>query len=59
MRYMHKFLVEAASNVASVSFNAYERGLLKEKEAKEYASKNMMLNIQAIFGATINSIESH
>lgn len=43
------FLVEAVSNVVSISFNYLNEGKLAEKEAMEYAAKNIMLNIQNIF----------
>ena len=59
MTRMHGFLVEAISNVVSVSFDFYANGKLKEGEAKEYASKNTMLNIQSIFGTTIRAIEKN
>lgn len=44
-----KFLVEASSNVVSVAFKLLSEEKMEEKEAKEYAAKNIMLNVQAIF----------
>jgi hypothetical protein len=41
--------LEAASNVVSASFKFVCKGELSENEAKEYAAKNLMVNIQAIF----------
>lgn len=46
---MHKFLVEAVSNVASAAFKFLNREELTETEAKEYASKNVLLNVNSFF----------
>ena len=56
---IHDFLVEAVSNVVSVSFNFLCKAELEEKEAMEYASKNMMLNVHSIFRKTMQAIESN
>jgi CII-binding regulator of phage lambda lysogenization HflD len=50
-------LVEAASNVISIAFNFLTEDKLKDLEAKDYASKNMMINMQSIYRETINAIQ--
>lgn len=51
--------MEAGSNVVSISFKLLNEGSLEEKEAKEYAAKNIMLNVQAVFDETIKAFESN
>jgi len=41
--------VDVVENVISVSFNLLIEGKLKEKESKDYASKNLLLNIHSLF----------
>jgi hypothetical protein len=55
--HIHSFLVETASNVISVAFRFLCEGQLEELEAKEYASKNLMLNVHAIFRQAVRAIE--
>jgi hypothetical protein len=50
------FLVEAANNIASVAFNFLCEEKLKASEAKDYASKNLMLNMRSIYAETIKAI---
>jgi hypothetical protein len=52
------FLVEAVSNVTSAAFKFMCRGELESKEAKEYAAKNIMLNVRSIFRHTIQALEA-
>lgn len=52
-----KFLVESASNVASAAFKFLCKGDLTAREAKEFASKNIMLNINSIMKETILGIK--
>lgn len=59
---LHKirtFLTEATSNVASVAFKFLCQGDLIEKEAKDYAAKNMLLNINSIFLKTVTALENN
>ena len=49
-------MVESISNVLSVGFKFLQEGGLDGKEAKEFTSKNMMLNIHAIFRHTIAAL---
>ena len=46
---VHKFLVEAVSNVASAAFKFLNQKELTENEVKEYAAKNILLNINSVF----------
>lgn len=52
-----KFLVESSSNVASVAFKILCEGKFTAQEAKEYAAKNILLNINAIFRETVKEIQ--
>jgi fumarylacetoacetate (FAA) hydrolase family protein len=54
-----KFLVEAISNVVSIAFKFMRNGDLENKEAKEYASKNIMLNVQSIFQKIIEALRNN
>ena len=49
--------MEAISNVASVGFRYLCKGDLEESEAKEFASKNSILNLKALVRETMRSIE--
>ena len=53
------FLAEAIGNVVSAGFKFLCKSDLEENEAKEFASKNIMLNINSIFKQTVNAIKSH
>jgi hypothetical protein len=53
------FLIEAVSNVISIAFKFLCKGELEGREAKEYASKNIMLNMQVIFRSTIEVLNQH
>jgi hypothetical protein len=59
IRKIKKFLVEAISNVVSVAFKFMCRGELESKEAKEYASKNIMLNVHSIYRQTFKALEGN
>jgi hypothetical protein len=59
LKHIHHFLVEAISNVISVSFKFLSEGKLEDKEANEYASKNMMLNIHQIYRQTIRALSQN
>jgi hypothetical protein len=50
---LKKFLVETASNIVSTAFKHLCKGELEEKEAKEYAVKNIMLNIHSAYQRTV------
>jgi hypothetical protein len=52
------FLVEAVSNVTSVAFKFMCKGELESKEAKEYAAKNIMVNVRSVFRHTIQALET-
>jgi hypothetical protein len=49
-------LVEASNNIISAAFNFLLEGKLKESEAKDYASKNLILNMRSIFVETIKGL---
>ena len=51
-----QFLAEALGNVISAGFNFLNKKDLEENEAKEFASKNTMLNIHSIYKQTIKAI---
>jgi len=51
-------LVETSNNIASAAFNFFYEGKLKESEAKDYASKNLMLNVRSIFAETMKGISA-
>ena len=52
------FLVESSSNIISAAFKFLCDGDLTEWEAKEYASKNILLNLNSILKATFKGISS-
>jgi hypothetical protein len=54
---MKSYLVEVVSNIASAAFKFLCELKLNDHEVKDYASKNMMLNLQSIFKHSIQSIE--
>jgi hypothetical protein len=58
LKMIKKFLVEASSNVVSVAFKFLSEGRLDNSEAKEYASKNILLNMQSIFRQLMRAIEA-
>jgi hypothetical protein len=47
------------SNVISIAFKFMCKGELEDREAKEYAAKNIMLNVQSIFRRTIEVLKQH
>jgi hypothetical protein len=59
LKEIKKFLREAVSNIVSIAFKNLNEGKLDDKEAMEYAAKNIMLNIQSIFRQTVRTIEGH
>ena len=53
---MKEFLSEAVGNIVSIAFKFRCKTDLEDAEAKEMASKNIMLNIYSIFRETIKAI---
>ena len=53
---MHHFLAEALGNVVSAGFRYLCRTELEENEAKDMASKNVMINIYSIHRHVIQAI---
>jgi hypothetical protein len=51
--------VEAASNVVSTAFRLLCRGELEEKETKEYAVKNIMINLHSVYERTVQAVSHH
>ncbi len=51
--------MEAASNVVSAAFKFLCKGELTEEEAKEYASKNLMLNLHSVFSEVATTIQNN
>ena len=51
--------MESTSNVTSVAFKFICEEKFTDNEAKEYAAKNIMLNIHSVFTKTIQAIENH
>lgn len=45
--------------MTSVAFKFLCEGSLSESEAKEYAAKNILLNINSVFNKTVTAIENH
>lgn len=45
---INKFLVESVSNITSISFDFFRSKRLEENEAKDFAAKNILLNIHNI-----------
>ena len=43
----------------SIAFKFLCKGDFEKNEAKDYAAKNIMLNIHSIFRQTLNSLEQH
>ena len=56
---MKKFLAEAVANVVSAGFKALCKGELEEKEAKLFAARNIMANLNAIFREVIQGLLSN
>jgi hypothetical protein len=52
-------LVETASNVVSAAFRFLCKGELTEQEAKEYAAKNLMLNLHSVFSEVAATIKNN
>ena len=53
------FLKESVSNIISIAFRLLCEGKLEERTAKEYASKNIVVNLHAVFRETYKRISSH
>jgi hypothetical protein len=51
--------VEAAGNIVSTAFRLLCRGELEEKEAKEYAVKNITLNLHSAYQRTVSALQHH
>ena len=49
-------MVEALSNILSVSFNRLNENKLEIKEVKNYAASNIMLNVELIFRKIVSAI---
>jgi hypothetical protein len=56
---VHKFIVESVSNIASISFGFYNQDKLEDKEAKDYAAKNIILNVHSILNKIMTTVRSH
>ena len=50
------FLAEAVANVVSVGFRHLCKDDLEEGESKDFAAKNILLNIHSIFRETVRGI---
>ena len=50
-------MVETLANILSISFKSLNDNKLEEKEVKNYASSNIMLNLQDIFTRTNYALE--
>ena len=59
MTHYQSFLVETASNVVSIAFGMLSEDKLDEKEVKDYAAKNILLNINSLLKQTISGIKGH
>ena len=46
--HIEEYLVDVVENVISASFNFLMEAKLKENESKDYASKNILLNVQSV-----------
>ena len=55
-RNVKDFLAEAVANVVSVGFKNLCKTDLEESESKEFAAKNIFLNIHSIIRETIKSV---
>ena len=53
---INHFLAEVIGNIVSAGFKNLCKNDLEENEAKEFASKNIMLNINSIYQQTIKAI---
>jgi hypothetical protein len=53
------FLVESISNVISIAFRYMCKNDLEQYEAKEYASKNIMLNVHSIYKQIISALQAN
>jgi hypothetical protein len=52
-------MVETLANILSISFKSLNDNKLEEKEVKNYASSNIMLNLQDIFARTIYALKKN
>jgi hypothetical protein len=48
--------VNVVENVVSISFNWLVGGKLKDNETKDYASKNILLNVQSIMKEVMKTL---
>ena len=53
------FLAEAVANVVSVGFRHLCKNDLEESESKDFAAKNIFLNIHSIIKETIKAVTEH
>jgi hypothetical protein len=51
--------VEAASNIVSTAFKLLCKNELEEREAKEYAVKNITLNLHSAYQRTVCALQQH
>jgi hypothetical protein len=59
MQQLKKFLVEAASNVVSMAFKHLCKGEFEDWEAKEYAVKNITLNLHSAYQRIACALKKH
>jgi hypothetical protein len=55
--HIEDYLVRMLEVVVSVSFNELMEGKLKESECKDYASKNILLNVHSVCKETFRSLK--
>lgn len=55
--HIEDYLVRMLEAVVSVSFNELMEGKLKESECKDYASKNILLNVHAVCKETFRTLK--
>jgi hypothetical protein len=55
-QHIEEYIVDVVENVVSVSFNFLIEGKLKENESKDFASKNILLNVYSIFKESIKTL---
>lgn len=54
---LQDFLVKVLELVMSVSFNELMEGKMKENECKDYASKNILLNVHSVCTETYHALK--
>jgi len=51
------YLVQLTENITSVSFNLLNEGKLTDGETKDFASKNLLMNVNILFKKIMENVQ--